>query len=62
MEGDEKGPVSFKMAYLKGRIKDAQWDRYLPLYMKKSHNETEMLCWLYISKGNCSALTLCCSC
>lgn len=37
--GDEKGSVSFEMAYLKGRIKDVPWDRYLPCYMKKSQSE-----------------------
>jgi len=62
VEGDENGSVSFKMAYLKGKIKGAQWDRYLPLYMKKSHDEMEMLHSRYISKGSCFALTLRCNC
>lgn len=58
MAGDEKGSVSLKMAYLKGRIKDVPWDRYLPCYMKKSQSETEMLHSLYISKGNCFEFVL----
>lgn len=46
--GDEKGSVSLKMAYLKGRIKDVPWDRYLPCYMKK--NQSEIALTLYFKR------------
>lgn len=53
MADNEKGSVSLKMVYLKGRIKGVPWDKYLPCYVKKSQSQTEMLCSLYISKGDC---------
>lgn len=63
VDGDGKGSVNFKMANSKGKITDGQWDRYFPCYSKKSHRETEMLSILLcISKGNCSASTLCRNC